>query len=386
MKIHEFINNKNKEYVKNIDILRFFFAGLIVSCNILPSLTGISSQCSIFKFFLNNQYHLWMCVELFFIISGFFFIYTYKPSQSWLDFFKAKIIRLWPVMIFTIIIFAIASIFKLVHLYLMEDIFTLFFLNGLRLANHTTPNQDLGNLHPLWFVSCLIYVSIVYRYIINNYGFKLFNLVLILIIPVGIWIHIDTPAPVYRCYTGTIDVFRAFYGVGLGSLIAILFIENKENFENIQKNILSSFWKRLLVSLVEIGIFFYLMFGLMFSAKDRLVEGDLILLFIFLFLLLLVKGGWLSNILNSNFSVTLGKYSFAIFCTHSFWIDIANKYYFTDDVWNTFKNMVEHNIHTYIHTAAILYVLLPVVLSIIFGILTYYLVEKPGTKYLKQNL
>lgn len=381
MKIEEWINNNQKKvHLKNLDIFRFIFACLIVACHIIGSSANFGFNYNNFKFIYYNSSHLWMCVELFFIISGFCFIYTYKAKQNWLVFFKAKIIRLWPVMIFSILLFAICSLFKLVHLYLMEDLFTLFFLNGLRLANHTTDYQGLGNLHPLWFVSCLIYTLIIYRYIIENYGFKLFNLILLFIIPIGIWIHIDTPAYIYKCYTGTIDLCRALYGVGIGSIIAIVFIENKEKFEKIKKNILTSFVNKFFINLLEIGIFSYLIFGLICSSKDRLVEGDLIFLFIVLVLLFLLKSGLLSKKLDSNISLILGKYSYAIFCTHSFWVDIFKKYYFTDAIWNIIKTLPIQ--HPFIE---ILYFGFPMLISVLFGVFTYYVIEKPITKYLKQK-
>ena len=363
-----------KGYIKNIEIFRFIFACMIVVCHILALAAGVSFyEYNNFKFIFNNQQHLWMCVELFFIISGFFFIYTYKPKQSWLDFFKAKIIRLWPVMIFTILLFALCSLFKLVHLYLMEDIFALLFLNGLRIANHTTIYKGLGNLHPLWFVSCLIYVSVLYRYIINNYGFKLFNLVLILIIPIGIWLHLYTPDN--QCIRATIYVFRALYGVGIGCALACFYINFKENFIKWKEVISTSLWKKIFISLAEIGIFAYLMFGLFLSDMDRLVEGDLILLFIFLFLLLLLNAGYLSKLFSQNWAVTLGKYSFAIFCTHSLWIDISKKYYFTEEVWNLVKTLpIKHPL------IEIIYFGLPMLIAVLFGIIVYYIIEKPVTK------
>ena len=109
-KIEEYINTTDKkEYINNIEVFRFIFACSIVACHILGISTKNFLVYNNFKFIYNNSLHLWMSVELFFIISGFFFIYTYKPKQSWLDFFKAKIIRLWPVMIFTILHFPCAT-------------------------------------------------------------------------------------------------------------------------------------------------------------------------------------------------------------------------------------------------------------------------------------
>ena len=375
-KIEEYINTTDKkEYINNIEVFRFIFACSIVACHILGISTKNFLVYNNFKFIYNNSLHLWMSVELFFIISGFFFIYTYKPKQSWLDFFKAKIIRLWPVMIFTILLFAICSLFKIVHLYFMEDIFTLLFLNGLNISNHITEHSGLGNLHPLWFVSCLIYVSVFYRYIIKNYGLKNFYLLLIILIPLCMHIH-SFNIQIF----GSIGIIRAIYGIGIGCVLACFYINFKENFIKWKEVISTSLWKKIFISLAEIGIFAYLMFGLFLSDMDRLVEGDLILLFIFLFLLLLLNAGYLSKLFSQNWAVTLGKYSFAIFCTHSLWIDISQKYYFTKEIWNLVKTLpIKHPL------IEIMYFGLPILIAILFGILVYYIFEKPVTKILKER-
>ena len=109
-----------KRYFKNIDFLRFVFAVIIVT------LHTIGIACSNIKTFPLIHYirsidkNMPVCVELFFIISGFFLIVTLKKDLSVIQFLKNKFIRLSPVIIFTVCLFLITAIFKITKFYFNE--------------------------------------------------------------------------------------------------------------------------------------------------------------------------------------------------------------------------------------------------------------------------
>ena len=129
--------NTNKEYFYNIDFFRFIFACFIVVNHLVyvagkDFLSGVSSFNYVIEHFIKMAY----CLDLFFIISGFLFIIKFKSTISVIEFIKHKIMRLWPTMIFVLLLFVILHCFKLVPLYLLDDIYTLLFLNGLNIANH----------------------------------------------------------------------------------------------------------------------------------------------------------------------------------------------------------------------------------------------------------
>lgn len=363
---------EKKVYLKNIDIFRFIFACMIVTFHMMHMNLDNLKINTDFKFMLENSWKLGHCVELFFIMSGFFLIITYKKDITVVQFLKNKIIRLWPIMIFTIIIFTIASLFKVLHLYLMEDIFTLLFINGLFITKHMTPFNGTGNMHATWFVSSLIFSSALYTYIIKNYGYKLLNLLLFFIIIIGLYsFSYRVPLVIPESVT------RGLYGVGIGVLCGQIYIACRDKIEAFQK--IKSNFINIIFTLAELGIFFYLIFGLCFGKMDRLVLGDFIFLFIFIFFLFIFKIGYFSKLLNNNFSVELGKYAYAIFVTHCFWIEIFGKYWFTEKHYIQFKELIHFH-------PAILFAYIPIIFSIVFGIITYYIVEKPAIKFLKLKL
>ena len=83
----------------------------------------------------------------------------------------------------------------------------------------------------------------------------------------------------------------------------------------------------------------------------------------------------LSSSLNSSqkFLGFLGNYSYAIFITHIIILDLLRK-----NLWITHKDFVI--------THPWLNIILPVIISIIFGIFVHYLIEKPATTYFKKKL
>jgi peptidoglycan/LPS O-acetylase OafA/YrhL len=95
----------------------------------------------------------------------------------------------------------------------------------------------------------------------------------------------------------------------------------------------------------------------------------MIITFIGLLGLFLAKKGFLTRFLDNKFSVFLGQFTFSIFVTHAFviklWSICAHKNVFIVNPTITF--------------------LLVYVSIVLFGVLTYYLVEKPTSKYFKNK-
>lgn len=309
-----------KTYFKNIDFLRFLFATFIV---ILHTFGNAASNLEgdVKNVTLENVGPMNCCVEFFFIISGFFLMLTFKPSTTMRDFVKTRIIRLSPVMVFTVFIFLIASFWKVTRFWSMDNIFALFFLSGMHVAAHHSP-AELGNIHSTWYVSVLFWISLLYFYLLKNWDRKYFNLIVPIIIFIGMyrWAH-NLPTV---CEFG---VNRGLFGIGLGCMLGELYLKYKDKIENLNMSKIS----RILITFLEVGVFGYLCFGLAFSTKDRLVNTDLVFLFIILMGLFIIKQGLLSKMLENKFSVMLGSISYAIFVTHTFLLDVFNKYWFVPD-------------------------------------------------------
>lgn len=322
---------QSKEYLMNIDIFRFIFAVMIVVLHFstiaaYPSLEDIPYYQNI----VSNVSKLGWCVELFFILSGFFLIATKQYEKSLGIYIKNRIQRLWPIMIFTLLLFVMIIPLKIVKFNLMENLFTLLFANGIEIAYHQSQYQGMGNLHAAWFVSVLVYVSFVYLYIIKKFGFNLFNLIMMIFIPMGM--HLMT-------YHMTRDMFyvipigeiRGVTCIAIGCILGEIYNNYKDEIRTIRLNKLQS----SIVTIIEISLFFYLIFALSFSKKDNLTLGDAILIFIFLVVLFIIKKGYFSVLLNNKVSYTLGKYSYSIFITHCFFLEIAKNYYYKKEIYNS---------------------------------------------------
>ena len=319
-----------KRYFKNIDFLRFVFAVIIVT------LHTIGIACSNIKTFPLIHYirsidkNMPVCVELFFIISGFFLIVTLKKDLSVIQFLKNKFIRLSPVIIFTVCLFLITAIFKITKFYFIDNLFSIFFLNGLNIANHHSPYGGLGNVHSSWYVSVLVFISMIFFSIIKKYGFKLFNLIIPVLIVLGLY---------WKSYNikGAISfhLIRGIYAIGIGTVLGIFYLRYKDSINNVKLNIS----KRLILTLLEGGILAYLLYGII-TTKSHLVMTDIIFLFVILFILFIIRGGYISELLNNDFSVKLGSYSYSIYITHNLWLDIFKKYLFTPDIAKVYPEYI----------------------------------------------
>ena len=304
------------------------------------------------------------CVEFFFIIAGFFLFVTFKKNLSVIQFLKNKFIRLSPVIIFTVILFAIIAIFKITKFYFIENIFSIFFLNGIEIVKHKSQYGGYGNVHSSWYVSTLVCVSLFYFYIIKSWGMKLGNMVIFICILLGLyWLsyNVKTCMPYH--------FIRGSFSVGIGILLGELYIKYKNYLDlTIKGNA-----KKFFFTILETGIAGYLLYGII-TTKSHLQMTDLVFLFVILFLLFIKKGGYLSRLLDNNLSVKLGSYSYSIYITHCLWLEVFKKYYFTPNIAKVYPQ--------YINGGGIV---LCLTICIVFGIFTYYLVEKPCTKYLKKR-
>lgn len=102
-------------------------------------------------------------VDIFFIISGFFIVYTRLYQYNFLEIFLKRALRLWPVMTFCIIAAFLFSLCDLCKFYPLQNLYSLLFINGIRIANHVNGEYPgLGNIHSSWFLSVLMFVTLFY--------------------------------------------------------------------------------------------------------------------------------------------------------------------------------------------------------------------------------
>lgn len=151
--------------------------------------------------------------------------------------------------------------------------------------------------------------------------------------------------------------------MGLGYLIASWF--SRWNLPN--KVSLS---QKILVGIVECFLLFLLYKWTVVKTIPYFLP-IIILVFTSLFMLFLAKRGFLSRLLNNNLFYLLGKYAFSIYMVQEIFFNISKKY-----IWpNPDFGVVNY---------PALNIFANLFMTFIFGIIVYYIIEKPFYKIIKK--
>lgn len=351
------------EKIKNIEILRFLFTLVIVCCHTQHGVINkFYGQIPLYDNMRESFYYSWIPVEFFFIISGFFLFSTTNFSLTYPQFAKNKLIRLLPVVFVSLTLYFICSLFFHLGFSLKENLFTILNLQNIGLTFQN------GNVPASWYVSSLFWGMSFYFYLNKCVDQKLFNLITacITLFCYSFWIHTSGMNFDNKAIVFNLGMIRALAGIGLGYFISMWF---KENIDKIKKAVFNKF-QILLCTFFEIYLFFTVFYYCCFHYTNYKNLMVFVIYFVGLFMLFLMKKGLLSKLLDNNFSVSIGKYSFSIFLTHQLIIALWSL-----TICEAQKEWVLAN------PALNIFVLFVIV--ILFGILIYHLFEKPITKYLK---
>lgn len=353
----------------NIEFFRFIFSlfiayGHMMLFYLLPINSEAFKWCNIRQ----TWDAMLTIVDCFFLITGFFMFNTVsnKKEITTLQFAKGKIIRLWSVYFFSIIVFFVLSKSKVCSFNLYDDILNLLFL---QCSGH---KLSLGDSGYSWYISSLFWVSLFYFYILRNFPKKNARLVIavftffsyILLIHQfngGVGAHISPP--ILGLFIP--GILRALGGIGLGYFIGEIF----ENLKNVQSSQLKMN-VRIFISVLELLIILFLIYNYLIK---RVYNNALlyILAFGLLLLLLALQWGKYSQLLNRKCFDYLGRYSYSIYIMHQPVFLTLKKY-----LWN--KQFVIAN--------PITSVFLGMFACLVVGMLTYHLIELPGGKILKRLL
>lgn len=318
--------------LKNIEFLRFILAEILVLFHLRDFLFRPFNFISEYKYMDYALRNGEQVVDFFFIISGFFLFYTIT-NISTLDFVKKKIARLFPCLSFVAVLYWLESVlgytkFDLLNT-VVSDIF-LFSCSGL-----TTTK---GSISAVWFIAVLFWVSIFYFYLLRNFNLKNIKLVICLIVWLSYTLVIqyrhgglngNSITIIYSFLS--LGLIRGLAGVGLGVILGIILNQNMIK-NNDHKPLYS-------ITILELVLFFWIFSHITFYRNP--IKDDLIYLLTFTILLtcFLFKRGFLSNLLDNNFSVALGKYSFCLFISHGLFLvllkDIFSKDFIQDHIYMT---------------------------------------------------
>ncbi len=365
------MNNKNHQTIpnnikfNNIEILRFLFSVIIVYYHLLnySALTDIAktTPIPIYIYLGDSCNSAYLIVEFFFIMAGFFLFKTFtEKEQSWSEFTLKKIARLWPPLAFCCIILY----FSCYNNGIARHIMNMLFLQNIGI----TPDHGGFN----WYISSYFWVIIFYFYLLKNYKLKNVNLVIALCVYFSLTacyniggFSLSQLETHYSFFNA--GVLRALAGIGIGYFAGCIYNKIKAHIDMDNVNDLKTF---TFFSTVEITCFAFLIDNLVLQNIYGRRDPFFIIVFLCLFICFLLKKGALSKILNNKYLGCFGKFSYSIYVMHGAVFSILSK-----TLWQNI-DFVKN-----------IFVCVPVslIFTIIVGVLTYYLVEKPSAKYLKKK-
>lgn len=310
------------------------------------------------------SHHAQKAVDFFFIMAGFFLVFTFKPTLSLFNFLKKRVIRFWPVMLFVLICYGIGSIFDLTSFAPGRDILTLLFINNIGLP---FKHGDSGNL---WFVSVLIWCSVFYFLMIKHVKlkFNIFTFLFISIISYSILLshqHGDIRG-YHQNYYGfvNIGILRGLAGMGLGCLLASVW----PNYKTLFAERFNSKLAYISLGCLELVFLLLLIYNSLCHSL-HMCKFVLIFLFVILFVLFLINKGFVSQFFDRDIWVKLSKYTYSIYVIHIF-------------VLYVLKNGIYQYHVEFIHKYLLLVTCFTLLVILIFGIFTYRFVEEPCARYL----
>lgn len=354
---------------KNIEFLRIVGCAAIVLLHLANLIYNRFDDCNFFhKIYLLTRDGQ-KAVDLFFILSGFFFALKLNLNISIWEFIKLKLIRLYPVLFFVTGLCIVFTLVGFLHFNLYNSILSLACLSGTGLVIKLDSYTGL-----FWYVSSMLWTLLLFFYLRKNYDKKNINLFIALLVffAYSFIIHakggkINHHVQTFN-YVFNIGLLRAMGGIGLGYFIGEWYKLKRDDI--IKWNL--EVPQKILITILETFCLVFVIHNLMFHELKFHNQIIFIVIFLFLIVFFLIKKGYISEILNKDIFVSLAKYTYSIYMTHMVVIHII-----LNSLWKNFPNFVyEHSVLNFIFLW---------ILIIFFGVFTYHFVEKPCAKYLREK-
>lgn len=349
----------------NLDFLRFLFALVIVnhhlSYKVFPVMAEKFSWLGSVRLDASKGY---MGVEFFFILSGVFLCACLERKEENIALFALKkIIRLWPLLFFSIVCFWAASRFDLVKYEKYDNVLNLLFLQTTGLA------LRYGNNESAWFVSCLFWGSLFYFTLYQKAPKNFFWIVSLLV-----WFSFtlmvqsnkgNFNAQLKQVYPFlSFGILKAIAEIGLGLLVwkTYLFLAEK---------IPSSLRMKIVFGVIEIFLFCFVFNSQAFRRLK--FQNDLLMTLSIacLILVFMLQKSFLSVALNRKIFGALGAISYAVYIMQEVCFIFFRKYI------AVYGPVFPVSIQTVYISCLII--------TVLFGVVCYLCVEKPLFRYLQRS-
>lgn len=340
-------------HLYNLDFLRVAFALIIVAGHIIYFLPfyGFKAPFSYHEFGA-------LC-DGFFILSGLFMKHSIEKADDFYSYIKPKIIRLWPVLAFSVLCAYIVSKFKIIAFCKYDNLLTLTFINR-AFAEFCTGNGCA------WYVAVLFWCYALFFCVYKISGKEKFIYVTALI-SFAAYSVLFKQTNIYNMvpYGGMFTFFmvRGIAGVSGGLLLSCI----KRPLHDSEINIIHL--KNVFIGLIELTVL-YSLFRFCFTKQ---INFPVFCVFLYALIYLFIKQqGLVSKFLSKKLWYHLGKYSYSIYMMQEIMWPLLNKF-----LWqNASFGMNNHPLAVFWISNLII---------IIVGISTYYLIEKPAYRFDKDR-
>lgn len=339
--------------IKNIEFFRFLFAIIICYHHMIINWNNMYHANPLFS----HLRHLSIggfCVDLFFIIAGYFLYYSISRSDSVLDLAIRKFKRLFPVFAVAIICAALFTQIK----------WTELVLNLLFLQSTAIPLTRGINV-AAWFVSSLFLISIFYALIVKSFSKRqgLFFILICTFLAYSYTAKHGGDVVALENFFLTKGTIRGVAGMGLGYLLAEFLLRKGEQIKNF---ICSSWLTKGIITIFEILATVFVIAYVIFGSVYVLNRFIVIIAFTLLFICLILKCGYFSRFLENDISVFLGKYAYSIYLMQAVYNAYARK-----NFWKNYEILSDYSW---------LAIFLNIIGYVLLGVLVYHLVENPPQK------
>ena len=355
-----------KSIFHNINFIRFIFSVIIVYFHMTPHIAKLITDeqiLNIYNIMRTRCESSNLIVEMFFIVAGYFLFKNIisKPQQSWFEFAWDKVCRLWPVLAFAIACSFLLDLLGVIRINAYTNFINLFFFQCIGI---TLAYKGIN-----WYISSYFAGILFYGYILKSFKPKYANLIIALCTYFALVATVNH----FNGHSGRETfaivlnggVLRALYGIGIGYFIALLQETCKKHFKPIKDTIIT----KLIVTGIEGYCLVFLINNLVFH-KNSYSNQVLLFMIVFsiLFYTFIAQKGFISRLLNQNWLGFCGKYAYSIYAMQQ----IAF-YLLGATLWKNSSFI----------TNIPLCISVSLIFATVLGIATYYLIEQPIGKKMK---
>ena len=358
--------------LKNIEFLRVVGCLTIVLLHFFgrSAFGGFAKYNPFFKDLPFGCSYAAKAVDLFFILSGFFLVLTTDFSGNLWEFIKKKLIRFYPVTIFTLLGFFVMTRFCRLKFLYCENFLTLCNITG------TPLSLSYGNLSGYWYISNMFWIFLFIFFCRKNFSKKSIDLCIALLSFFSYAFIIQKQNGIINGNLNAygivnVGLMRGLGGIGIGYLIGEWYKSSAEKLHSLNLPV----YVKLLLTIVEGYSIFFIISRMMFSKPEFRNEIVFIAVFVIIILCFLLKQGYISRLLDCDIWVKLSMYTFSIYLTH--FLVLAALFFF---LW------VPKNCRAFALAHPLSAVIISIAAALAFGVLTYHCVERPAAKYLKRFL